>query len=189
MKTDKIKTLRPKQALFVAEYLIDFNASAAARRAGYSPKTAFRTGQENMQNPAIQAAIRIARDKLAARTEITQDKVLKEYAKLAFYDPRKFFDANGNLIKITDLDDTSAAAVAGMDVSRQESNTGVVITTFLSKIKLTDKKAALDSVAKILGMFEKDNSQKGLAAVMGILALLPDNIKTQIKDEVMKKIG
>ena len=50
--------LTVKQKLFVDYYIqTKGNASEAARLAGYSPKTAFRTGQENMQRPAIQAAL------------------------------------------------------------------------------------------------------------------------------------
>ncbi len=49
--------LTPKQAAFIDAYIETGNASEAARRAGYSDKTAFRTGQENMQKPAITQAI------------------------------------------------------------------------------------------------------------------------------------
>lgn len=49
--------LTPKQAAFVDAYIETGNASEAARRAGYSDKTAFRTGQENMQKPAITQVI------------------------------------------------------------------------------------------------------------------------------------
>lgn len=47
------KKLTPKQRAFADLYLKTGNASEAARQAGYSPKTAFRSGQENMQKPAI----------------------------------------------------------------------------------------------------------------------------------------
>jgi len=69
--------LTNKQAVFVAEYLISLNASDAARKAGYSPKTAHRSGQENMQKPAIAAAIQKAKTEAAARCEITTDMVLR----------------------------------------------------------------------------------------------------------------
>jgi phage terminase small subunit len=49
--------LTPKQERFVAEYLIDLNATQAAIRAGYSSKTAKVIGSENLSKPAIQAAI------------------------------------------------------------------------------------------------------------------------------------
>ncbi len=53
---DNVK-LTEKQKRFVDAYIEIGNASEAARRAGYSPKTAFRAGQENMQKPAIKQAL------------------------------------------------------------------------------------------------------------------------------------
>jgi phage terminase small subunit len=70
--------LNRRQALFVAEYLKDLNASAAARRAGYSEKTAFRSGIENMQKPAITEAIAAAMKERGDRVQITADKVLTD---------------------------------------------------------------------------------------------------------------
>lgn len=49
--------LTNKQRVFIAEYLRDFNATQAAIRAGYSPKTAYSIGQENLKKPEIMAAI------------------------------------------------------------------------------------------------------------------------------------
>ncbi len=49
--------LSPKQARFVDEYLVDLNATKAAERAGYSAKTAYSIGQENLRKPEIQAKI------------------------------------------------------------------------------------------------------------------------------------
>ena len=72
-----MKALTARQEKFCEEYLIDLNASASARRAGYSPKTAFRAGQENMQKPAIQAAIQKAIAERSERTAITADYVLR----------------------------------------------------------------------------------------------------------------
>ena len=74
--------LTPKQEVFVQEYLVDLNATQAAIRAGYSKKTAHRTGNENMQKPAIKAAIDEAKLARSERTEIDQDYVLKQAVKL-----------------------------------------------------------------------------------------------------------
>jgi phage terminase small subunit len=68
--------LTPKQERFIEEYLVDLNATQAAIRAGYSEKTAYSIGQENLNKPEIAAAIESARKKLSERTEITQDWVL-----------------------------------------------------------------------------------------------------------------
>lgn len=50
-------SLTPKQKRFVTEYLRTLNASEAARRAGYSKKTAYSIGHENLSKPEIKAAI------------------------------------------------------------------------------------------------------------------------------------
>jgi phage terminase small subunit len=148
--------LTAKQARFVAEYLIDLNASAAARRAGYSDKRADAIGYENLRKPEISDAIRVAQQARAKRTEITQDRVLQEYAKLAFLDPRAFFDEKGSLIDVPSLPAEVAAALAGMDVANErdgEDAEGRAQYVQVRKIKFVDKKGALDSIARHLGMF------------------------------------
>jgi len=151
-----LRKLSPKQKLFIAEYLIDLNATQAAIRSGYSPKRAKEIGYENLTKPHLYAEIKKALLKREARTEITQDRVLKEYARLAFFDPRKFFTPEGSLKNIVDLDDDTAACVAGMDVVLKSAGIGEDPEQ-IYKIKMTDKKGALDSVARHLGMFDKDN--------------------------------
>lgn len=161
---DKKKPLTAKQAAFVAEYLIDLNATQAAIRAGYSEKTAPFIGSENLKKPNIDAAIQAAQQKRSDRTEITQDRVLEEYAKLAFLDPRKFYDAEGRLIDIPNLPAEVAAAISGMDIAVEKAGTdedGSPIFAQVRKIKLVDKKGALDSVARHLGMF---NDKLNIAA-------------------------
>lgn len=69
--------LTPKQQAFVAEYLIDLNATQAAIRAGYSEKTANEQGSRLLANVSVQAAIQEAMDKRSEKVEITQDYVLK----------------------------------------------------------------------------------------------------------------
>lgn len=69
--------MTPKQRRFVEEYLVDLDAAAAARRAGYSERTARQIGYENLTKPDVAAAIAAARAERAARTELTQDMVVK----------------------------------------------------------------------------------------------------------------
>lgn len=71
-----IKKLTPKQQAFVDEYLIDFNATRAAIKAGYSEKTAKEIGAQNLTKLNIQQAISKVQRKRSERTEITQDYVL-----------------------------------------------------------------------------------------------------------------
>lgn len=68
--------LTPKQRLFVAEYLVDLNATQAAIRAGYSKKTAKEQASRLLTNAHISDAIQKAFDKRIERTEIDADYVL-----------------------------------------------------------------------------------------------------------------
>ena len=78
--------LTPKQQRFVDEYLIDLNATQAAIRAGYSPKTARQIGEQNLSKLDIQQAIEQAKAERSERTKITQDDVLKMWHDLATVD-------------------------------------------------------------------------------------------------------
>lgn len=71
-----VKKLTPKQQRFVAEYLIDLNATQAAIRAGYSKKTADVQGPRLLGNVGVAQAIQSGRTKQAERLEITADYVL-----------------------------------------------------------------------------------------------------------------
>lgn len=69
--------LTDKQQRFVAEYLVDLNATQAAIRAGYSARTAGSVGGENLKKPEIAAAIQAAMNKRAERTQVDADYVLR----------------------------------------------------------------------------------------------------------------
>ena len=140
--------LTPKQQRFVEEYLVDLNATQAAIRAGYSKRTARQVGAENLTKPVIAEAPGKALEKRSQRTEITQDRVLRELAAIAFSDPRKPFDEAGNLRPIGELDEETASALAGVDV---ETIAGSAAIT--AKIKRWDKPKALELLGRHLGMF------------------------------------
>ncbi len=68
--------LTPKQQAFVDEYLISLNATQAAIKAGYSPKTARQIGEQNLSKLDIKRAISDAQQKRIQRTQVTQDEVI-----------------------------------------------------------------------------------------------------------------
>ena len=77
--------LTPKQQRFVQEYLIDLNAAASARRAGYSVRSAdaaARTGSRLLRQEAVRTAIRRAMLERQKRTEITADYVLSNLMEI-----------------------------------------------------------------------------------------------------------
>ena len=79
----EVSTLVKKRERFVEEYLIDLNATQAAIRAGYSPKTAYSIGHELMKIPEVRARIYKAMAERSKRTGINADRVLRELGKIA----------------------------------------------------------------------------------------------------------
>ena len=171
------KALNPKQQQFVAEYLVDLNATQAAIRAGYSPKTAGVQGFDLLRKPEIAAAIESLRNEHAKNTGLTVERVLTEVMRLAFFDIRKLTDAEGNPIPINQLDDDTAAAIQGLDLaterSRDEDGSGTVVR----KYKIADKNAALERLFKHLGLFQKDNDQNNPAKALQALLDVVDGSK------------
>ncbi len=74
--------LTPKQQRFIDEYLIDLNATQAAIRAGYSPRTARAIACENLAKPNIQVAISEAKRERSEATKINAEWVLKQAVEL-----------------------------------------------------------------------------------------------------------
>ena len=69
--------LTPKQQRFVDEYLIDLNATQAAIRAGYSPKTSEQQGFQLLKKTSVSEAIEQAQQERQKRTLVTQDDVIR----------------------------------------------------------------------------------------------------------------
>ena len=69
--------MTPKQTLFVENYLLDFNGTAAAIRAGYSPNSARQISAENLSKPAIIAFIKEQQCKDANTLQLTRQRALE----------------------------------------------------------------------------------------------------------------
>jgi len=158
--------LTAKQARFVEEYLIDLNATQAAIRAGYSEKSATLIGFENITKPYIAEAIAIASAERSKRTEITADRVLKEYAKIGFAELRNVVDWSDvvRLKQAADIDEITHGAIAEISETAQ----GL-------KIKMHDKRGALDALAKHLQLFE-DKSGDGESSLSNAVNKLIDRL-------------
>ena len=152
--------MTPKQSRFVAEYLIDLNATQAAIRAGYSHRTARQIGEENLTKPDVKAAVEAAMAERASRTEITADRVLKELAKVAFFNIKSALNPDGSLKPIDEMDDDTAAVIAALDVTELSDANGKAVGR-VKKVKLADKLAALDKIGRHLGMWHDKLTLKG----------------------------
>lgn len=155
--------LTAKQQLFVEEYLIDLNATQAAIRSGYSERTARKIGNENLTKPDIAIKIQEAMNNRSKRTEITADMVLKEYAKLGFSNITDYLSVEVKLVTvdrdsegkpITELQ--QVVSIFETDMVPEDKMRAVAEIKQTKEgiaLKLHDKKGALDSMARHLGMF------------------------------------
>lgn len=141
----------PKQARFVAEYLIDLNATQAAIRAGFSRRTARQIGERLLTKVDIAQAIEAAMAERSRRTEITADRVLQEVAKLAFLDIAGAFNADGSLKPLHEIDPDTRAALSGLEVAEITGEDGHTVGR-IRKLKLADKTASLTLLMRHLGM-------------------------------------
>jgi phage terminase small subunit len=152
--------LTAKMERFCQEFLVDMNATKAAIRAGYSEKTAHVIGQENLRKPVIMERLAELQQKTLHKLEVTRERIMEEYAKIGFSDITDYleveeYDAkdydNGGFRKETrviihpteDMPKRKTAAIAEV----RQTKEGIAI-------KLHDKKGALDSMARYLGMFK-----------------------------------
>lgn len=167
--------LSEKQERFVKEYLIDMNATQAAIRAGYSPKTANEQGARML----TKVSIRVRVDQLIAeqsrRTGITADRVVRELARVAFVNVPDVVDTEtARVLPSASRDDT--AAIASVRVKESSGDSGDSVER---EVKFADKLKALELLGKHLGMFA------GNKDVAGSLDKLDQIMKSM--DEGMKK--
>lgn len=140
--------LTDKQKRFCDEYLIDLNATQAAIRAGYSQKTAMQIGEQNLRKLEIQEYIQKRMKDREKRTEITQDKVLQEIARIAFDDIKNYLrfytDEEGNVrTEVKDSDTIDTRNISEVSCGKDGQ----------FKFKVYCKDNALNMLGKHLGMF------------------------------------
>lgn len=155
--------LTPRQQRFVAEYLIDLNATQAAIRAGYSAKTANQQGSRLLAHVGIAAAVRDGKAKQLSEaqaqletalgeTHVDAVRVLLELGRLSTVDARSFWDEHGNLKPMKDWTPQMGAAVAGFEVIKKNATAGDGHIDTIHKFKMWDKPKALDLLAKHFGL-------------------------------------
>lgn len=161
------KRITKRQEAFAVEYIRNGQNASAALRATYdcsraNANTVARRASEMLKVPLVAARIdeikRPIIEKLEREAGISMERTLKELARIAYFDARKLFNADGTPKPINDLDDDTVAALAGLEVA-SVGNAEVGIGQVM-KYKIADKNSALDKCMKHLGLYERDNRQK-----------------------------
>lgn len=167
--------MTPKQKIFCEEYLIDLNATQAAIRAGYSPKTAYSIGNELLNKPELRTHIDKAIAARSARTGVNADRVIRELARVAFVNPTEIVDPDTARVRETATDDDKAAISAvKVKVSQGENSDSVE-----REVRFADKLKALELLGKHIGMF-KDKVE--VSGDVNISAVKLDKILEQLDE-------
>ncbi|MBQ9741304.1 MAG: terminase small subunit [Kiritimatiellae bacterium] len=155
---------------FCEEYLIDLNATQAAIRAGYAERYASTNAHKLLQITAIKEKIDELMAERAKRTEITQDRVLKELAIIAFsnaadyaavIEREAFMEVDGHQVKLLDDDGNpimyrTVEPVLTDSLTDEQKRALSVIKKGRDgfEVKPYDKVRALELLGKHLGMFQ-----------------------------------
>ena len=175
--------LTAKQERFCQEYMIDLNATQAAIRAGYSEKTAYSVSSENLRKPEVQDRISELQQTIQERTEITQDRVIAEYAKIAFANTTDVIEWGDTIMIEVEVDgEMQRVPFHGIKI-KNSKDLPANIQAAVKKVKqgkdgleveMHDKKGALDSIARHLGMFNDSLELKGKLEVQTLSELMDD---------------
>lgn len=170
--------MTPAQETFAAGVAQGLTQAEAYRRAypkskGWRDATVWKRSSELMRNGEVLGRVSELTRQAAASNEITVERVLRELARLAFFDIRKLVNRDGAPRPLHELDDDTAAALAGLEVCRVGN--AVLGEGEVLKFKIADKNSALEKLAKYLQMFtakvDVTNSDGSLAG-MEVLATL-----------------
>jgi len=140
----------------------DAYREAYPKSKGWKPESVHEKASTLARNVKVQSRIDELRKAASDIANVSNARVIQEIARLALFDPRKLFFDDGTPKPITSLDDDTAAALAGLDVTEEFEGSGEdrKFVGYTKKYKIADKNSALEKLAKILGLYEKDNAQK-----------------------------
>lgn len=152
---------------FIDAYLTNGgNGLRAAISAGFSPNSAGVTACNLLKHPKVLVELNARREELAEKIGLTTERTLREVARIAYSDPRKFYNKDGSLKSILELDDDCAATIASVEWDEVKADGAVIGLT--RKLKQWDKNAALEKAMKFHGAYQKDNEQPNAALAQAV---------------------
>lgn len=158
--------MNPKRERFVIEYIANGgNGAEAARAAGYGAAGAHVTASRLLRKPEVAEAIALRqkaaitavmeqREKVERSAQVTAERVMEELARIAFFDVRSLWDADGNLVAPHLLPDDTARALSEVIETERVSAQGVATTT--RRLKAASKMEALTFLGKHFGLVQPD---------------------------------
>lgn len=164
--------LSDRQLLFIEEYMVDYNATRAATRAGYTDEydSAAVQGHRLLSNAKIAIIIKERQKQKLEQLGVTSDRVLAELAKLGFSNMADYMNVDGDGLPHLDFSNLTrdqAAALTEVTVEEywdegapapmKEGDKKQAFGRPVKKVKfkLSDKRSALVDLGKHLRLFDE----------------------------------
>lgn len=179
MGEKKVK-LTPKQERFVQSYLQHFNASKAAREAGYSEKAAAVTGSILLRNSKVQQRINDLRGDMAGGFNVSRERLAQELARIAYGDPRAIFDKEGRMLPPDQWPDEVAATISSVETEELFSGFGENRKQigYTKKVKTWEKTKAIELLTRMMGYNEPDKIKGDIKNTHTIVKIVRKNNRT-----------
>lgn len=145
--------LNNKQKIFVEEWIKTGNATKSAIAAGYNNgnyAACTVEGARLLASAKIKKYVDLINRYAVMRAGITPERILREQSKMAFWQVKDLLEDDGTPKKVSDINDDTAAAVLGIEVRTVRCPDGEYAT--VTKYNMADKRAALNDLAKAIGM-------------------------------------
>ncbi|WP_186157053.1 terminase small subunit [Burkholderia gladioli] len=157
------KQLTPKQQRFVEEYLLDLNGSAAARRAGYSERTANEQATRLLANVHVQAAVAVQIKSRTERNQVDADYVLQRMVEIDKMDVLDIMTDEMALKPVSEWPRVWRQYLSGFDLAEMFEGSGDARAAvgILKKIKWPDKVKNLELLGRHFGMFKETIEHTG----------------------------
>ena len=143
-----MQKLDKRETYFVDLMVNGMTCEQAAERAGYSAAEAFNIGRILYERTYIKDALKWKQLEWLRRVGITRERILQEYAKIAFFDYANLLDKDGKALPLHKIPEHTRGALSAFDVV--QTDFGGVSTVTTTKVKTFKKMEALDALARVL---------------------------------------
>lgn len=179
------KRLNRFQRRFAQKVALGMRASQAVVECGWKGTQPRTKAARLMALPHVREYVKKLEDDALATAGITRAQIAQELGRIAFADPRKILNGEGGMKPLNEIDNDTAAAIAGLDVEElfegrgeDREQIGVV-----RKVKLWNKREALSELAAIAGM-KRSEQQNAQPVGPGLTVIVQQGVNVQGQQNV-----
>lgn len=165
---------------FCSEYVVHYDGKKSAIKSGWPLWQADTFAKRLLSHPRVRQEIERLQKNVVNKLQITTERVLEEYAHMAYGNVANFYNEEGILIPIHQLEKHVAASIQDIVYDRGGRMIGY---------KLAAKSVALDALSKTLGIFDKGSDRTLPVDLKQFLSMLPQELQETIRVGLAKRIS